>query len=203
VVAIGMIVPGPRKEKVVMIGPPGCGKTAIANRIAHDSFRTNTVPTVGAAFLTKMVMVEGVDLRLDIWDTGGSEKYRALAPMYYREARAAIVVFDVTDHSSPSRARGWIEELRVHARKDIILAGAANKIDLDADRKISSEDVETFGSSNQLKFCMEVSAKTGVNIEELLASVCKWLVALPTVAAAASQVAPEYITGSEEGKCGC
>jgi small GTP-binding protein len=198
-----MIVPGPRKEKVVMLGPPGCGKTAIANRIAHDSFRTNTVPTVGAAFLRKIVSIDGVELRLDIWDTGGSEKYRALAPMYYREARAAIVVFDVTDAASRASASDWVEELRLHARKDILLAGAANKIDLDADRKIAAGDVEAFGAGNQLDFCVEVSAKTGENIERLVAEISKLLVTLPTMEAPASQVAPEYITGSEEPKCGC
>jgi small GTP-binding protein len=194
---------GSRKEKIVMLGPPGSGKTAIANRIVSDAFRTNTVATVGAAFLTKVVQIDGISLRLDIWDTGGSEKYRALAPMYYREARAAILVFDVTNPGSREAACGWIKELREHARKDILIAGAGNKIDLDDERSVSTEDVEKFGQEQQLDYCVEVSAKTGANIEKLVEAVCQALAKMPVSRTPENDVAPEYITGTEENKCGC
>jgi small GTP-binding protein len=71
-----------RKEKVVMIGPVGCGKTAITNRIIQNTFREKSAATVGAVFFAKLVNINGVELRLDIWDTAGSEKFRSLVPMY-------------------------------------------------------------------------------------------------------------------------
>jgi small GTP-binding protein len=130
VVAQTIIPDGACKEKLVMIGPSGAGKTAIANRIIHDNFRPITAATVGASFQTKSFTVNSGTLRLDIWDTGGFEQYHALAPIYHREARAAIIVFDVTDRGSIVRARSWIEERKMHARKDIIVVAAANKTDI-------------------------------------------------------------------------
>ena len=35
-------------------------------------------------------------MKFEIWDTAGQERYHSLAPMYYRGAQAAIVVFDIT-----------------------------------------------------------------------------------------------------------
>jgi Ras-related protein Rab-5C len=188
--------------KLVMIGPHGCGKTAIASRIVHDTFCPTSAATVGAAYLTKQVEIEGTTLRLDIWDTGGSEKYRSLVPMYYHEADAAVIVFDVTVAESLPLAHGWIEELRNHARKDIILIGVANKIDLTGERAISENEVDQFGFQHHLECCMEVSAKTGQNIRDLSLAVCRRLAALPFGKIAANQIRVES-DSNEVGKCKC
>lgn len=64
-------------------------------------------PTIGALFLTKKITVNGRTIKFEIWDTAGQEKYHALTPMYYRNAHAAVVVFDVTNFSSFERAQKW------------------------------------------------------------------------------------------------
>jgi small GTP-binding protein len=143
-----------------------------------------------------------VSLRLDIWDTGGSEKYRALAPMYYREARAAVIVLDATSRDAISGALSWIDELRRHARKDIILVAAANKIDVDGARVLSSSDVESFGFQNQLDYCFEVSAKTGANVGELFRTLCEALVRLPPLESPDGMLLPQDIAG-DRGSCPC
>lgn len=65
--------------------------------------------TIGASFLQKRINIEGNKLTLQIWDTAGQERFRAMAPLYYRNAKAAIVVFDVTDHKTFRKAKGWVE----------------------------------------------------------------------------------------------
>jgi small GTP-binding protein len=192
----------PRKEKVVMIGPPGVGKSAITNRIVQDVFRANTAATVGAAFMSKVFTVNNQELRLDIWDTGGAEKYRSLAPMYYREARAAVVVFDLTDPNSQLQATEWIDEIREQGRPDVVLVGAANKDDLVDQRKIAPEEVVNFGRENQLDSIFEVSAKTGNNVAALFAHLCQQLVELSPVTPE-GRVSTHYITGKRETKCDC
>ena len=49
-----------------------------------------------AAFLTQTVCLEDTTVKFEIWDTAGQERYHSLAPMYYRGAQAAIVVYDIT-----------------------------------------------------------------------------------------------------------
>ena len=50
-----------------------------------------------AAFMVTTIKVNDVQVKLEIWDTAGQEKYHSLAPMYYRGAHGAIVVYDITD----------------------------------------------------------------------------------------------------------
>jgi small GTP-binding protein len=62
---------------------------------------------LGALFLTKKISVGDYFVKFEIWDTAGQERYHALTPMYYRNANAAIVVFDITNKTSFEKARRW------------------------------------------------------------------------------------------------
>lgn len=169
----------PRREKIVLIGPPLSGKTSIANRAVQQIFTGQSESTVGAAFLSKVFTVDGQTLKLDIWDTGGTEKYRSLAPMYYRDARVAIVVFDVTQPASLDDATTWLRDVRQHGRSDVVLVAAANKVDLADKRKITPYEVEEWQYSNSLEFVIETSAKTGVGVARLFEEVCRIITKLP------------------------
>ena len=79
-----------------------------------------------AAFLTQTVHVGGTPVMFEIWDTAGQERYHSLAPIYYRGAGAAIVVYSTTDETSFDRAKQWIEELRLGFNPDMIIALAGN-----------------------------------------------------------------------------
>ena len=83
---------------------------------------------------SKIFHIQENSYKLNIWDTGGSERYRAMAPMYYRDAQAAILVVDVTNLESLDEARDWLMELREHGMSDCLIIGAANKIDLYNDK---------------------------------------------------------------------
>jgi len=69
-------------------------------------------------------------LRYEIWDTAGQERFHSLAPMYYRNAQAAVVVYDVTKAASLEKAKSWVKELQRQANPNIVIALAGNKIDL-------------------------------------------------------------------------
>lgn len=99
--------------KMAVLGEQFVGKSSLAIRWVRDSFSENTEGTIGAAFLTKTVTSGAQQVKLQIWDTAGQERYRSLTPMYYRNAQAAIVVYDVTNHGSFDRAAEWIKELKV------------------------------------------------------------------------------------------
>lgn len=89
--------------KVVLVGDTNVGKTSILQRYAKDTFKTDIEPTIGPQFMSRLVEIESQDtggepakMKLQIWDTAGQEKYRSVTPIYYRDAAAAICVFDVT-----------------------------------------------------------------------------------------------------------
>ncbi|SCW02504.1 LAFE_0F07888g1_1 [Lachancea fermentati] len=148
--------------KLVLLGESSVGKSSIVSRLTTGQFQKNNA-TIGAAFTTKTIRVENdtmiKQVKLEIWDTAGQERYRSLAPMYYRKTDVALVVFDVTDKNTMSKAQSWIDELNSYVEQEeaenLIIKIVGNKIDLSP--QLLEYDMEWF----------PVSAKTGQGIENL------------------------------------
>ncbi|KAJ2065326.1 Vacuolar protein sorting-associated protein 21 [Coemansia sp. S146] len=128
----------PIQIKVVLLGEAAVGKSSLVLRFVNDEFQDNKEPTIGAAFLTQKVRLDDSVLKLDIWDTAGQERFHSLAPMYYRNAQAAVVVYDITRASSLDRAKSWIKELQRQANPNIVIALVGNKLDLAGDNDDST-----------------------------------------------------------------
>jgi small GTP-binding protein len=90
--------------KLVLLGDVQVGKTSLLARFMAGSTPGPWVSTVGVAYHSKKVCLQGVLREFRMWDTAGQESYRGLAPMYYRNAGVAILVFDITQkkHSNLS-----------------------------------------------------------------------------------------------------
>ncbi|CAN6344046.1 unnamed protein product [Urochloa humidicola] len=86
--------------------------------------------TIGAAFFSQTLAVNGETVKFELWDTAGQERYHSLAPMYYRGAAAAIVVYDITNSASFTRAKKWVQELQAQGNQNTIMALAGKKADL-------------------------------------------------------------------------
>ena len=169
-----------RCEKVVLIGAASSGKTSILTRFNLGKFNQETEATIGASFIPKIINVDGTEIKLDIWDTGGSEKYRSLAPLYYRDARAAIIVYDITNETSFNEAEQWCQEFREKGCPNAIIFAAANKCDLEADRRVSKQMGEDFLFQNQIMMLQNTSALSGEGITELFTNIAKELLKLPS-----------------------
>jgi len=103
--------------KSVVVGEAGVGKTSLSAYFCLGSCPTNPASTVGASFLQKRVNIansstNATECCLQIWDTAGQERFRALAPMYYRGAKAAVIVCDCTNMESFTRCVSWMEDLQ-------------------------------------------------------------------------------------------
>ena len=94
--------------------------------------------------------------------------------MYYRGAQAAIVVYDITNADTFSRAKVWVKELQRQAAPNIVIALAGNKADLAAKRQVEMADAQTYADENGLIF-METSAKTAVNVNEIFMAIARKL----------------------------
>ncbi|KAF8308904.1 ras-domain-containing protein [Clavulina sp. PMI_390] len=120
----------PVQVKLVLLGEAAVGKSSIVMRFVNNEFQGNKEPTIGAAFLTQRCRIDDRVLRYEIWDTAGQERFHSLAPMYYRNAQAAVVVYDITKAASLDKAKSWVKELQRQANPNIVIALAGNKLDL-------------------------------------------------------------------------
>lgn len=152
--------------KLVLLGDTAVGKSCLATRHVSNKFYDYQEPTIGAAFLTSKIIIDDNILRFEIWDTAGQERYRSLAPMYYRGAKAAVVVYDITCEDSFNGAKSWVSEVLRKGNKNCVIALVGNKSDLEYDRKVNIQEVEDFVNRNDI-FHIKTSAKTAYNVKEL------------------------------------
>ncbi|KAG7223195.1 hypothetical protein INR49_015803 [Caranx melampygus] len=90
--------------KLVLLGESAVGKSSLVLRFVKGQFHEYQESTIGAAFLTQTVCLDDTTVKFEIWDTAGQERYHSLAPMYYRGAQAAIVVYDITNTEAQAYA---------------------------------------------------------------------------------------------------
>lgn len=153
--------------KCIVVGDGGVGKTALTLRFSKGFFMENYKMTIGVDFHVKTISVDGdegpIRAKLQIWDTGGQERFSSIRPMYYRGALGALLIFDLTSISSFEHLPQWIEEVRANVETDIPLLLVGNKNDLIDQRVISLEEINDFTRDFNLYY-METSAKTGDNV---------------------------------------
>jgi Ras-related protein Rab-18 len=105
------------------------------------------------------VPVDGSTVKLAIWDTAGQERFRTLTPSYYREAQGAILVYDVTNHSTFAKLETWLSELETYSTKaNIVKMIVGNKIDKE-NREVNRDEAMKFARKHQMLY-IEASAKT-------------------------------------------
>lgn len=161
--------------KLVLLGDSAVGKSCLVVRFVKNEFFEFQEPTIGAAFLTQTVSLEGEGtVKFEIWDTAGQERYRSLAPMYYRGAAAAVVVFDMTKKDSFSGAKSWVKELQRRGDSNVVIALAGNKADMEAQRKVQTEEAAAYAAEAEILY-LETSAKTGRNVNALFVEIARRL----------------------------
>ncbi|OBZ89397.1 Vacuolar protein sorting-associated protein 21 [Choanephora cucurbitarum] len=157
--------------KLVLLGESSVGKSSIVTRYATDTFIEGREATIGAAFLARICSTEQRKLKFEIWDTAGQERFHSLAPMYYRNALAAMVVFDITKSSSFERAKLWVTELKRQGSPHLVIALVGNKLDLDQEsREVPQQEAEEYATEMQL-FYVETSARLGTHIEHVFTGI--------------------------------
>ena len=143
------------------------GKTSISTRFIKGKFVKIDISnrTVNTNVFNKSLEINNILFNLTVWDTAGEEKYHALAPMFYREAQGAVIIFDVTNRETFKRAIRWFSELHEFAEKNTKAILVGNKIDL-PNRVITNEEATELARKYNCNF-LEVSAFLGTNVNEI------------------------------------
>lgn len=150
--------------KVVLIGDSAVGKSQLLARFSRNQFSVDSKATIGVEFQTKTLSIDNKTVKAQIWDTAGQERYRAVTSAYYRGAVGAMLVYDMTKRQSFDNMARWLEELRGHADKNIVIMLIGNKCDLGTLRAVPTEDAQEFAQRENL-FFMETSALEATNVE--------------------------------------
>lgn len=156
--------------KVVLIGATSTGKTSILRRLIYGVFPEEVTATLGAALSTYDIKVKNSVIHMNVWDTAGQESYRSLAKLYYRDAKAAVVVFDICSLDSFREVEFWIGELDVAETFGHYVVIVGNKIDRNDERVVTQEMAEALAQKSNAIY-MEASAKTGEGIQRIFENI--------------------------------
>ena len=159
-------------SKIVVIGDANVGKTNIIRRIIGEDFREMEA-TIGVEFM--YINIKDIDkddpnktMSIQIWDTSGAERYKAITTTHIRGADGAYIVYDISNESSFTHLNYWYNCLKDAADKDIIIFLIGNKSDLiyEEGRAVKKKDAIDFVNKNNLQGYAECSAKNNENIKE-------------------------------------
>lgn len=120
--------------KVILLGPSGCGKSCLLHRFVKGEWRVLTSQTIGVEFASRIVKVgtqgQRKRVKLQLWDTAGTERFRSVSRSYYRGAAGAILVYDISNQSSFTQLPTFLNDARALASPQMTVVLAGNKTDL-------------------------------------------------------------------------
>ena len=161
-----MVEEEPPLYKILLLGDSTVGKTCFLLRYTDDTFLDLHMATIGLDYRLKtMILDDHKIVKVQLWDTAGQDKFRAITRNYYKGARGIILIYDVTNTKSYENIKKWINEIKEEIFENVTIILIGNKIDNEAERKISKEQGEKLANDFHVQF-FETSAKTGEGINE-------------------------------------
>ena len=150
--------------KIVLIGDSFVGKTNIMSKYLMNEFHEDSKATVGVEFGAKKFDIEGKSVKAQIWDTAGQERYKSITTTYYKGAKGALIVYDITRKETFDSVDRWISELLNSGDKNMTMLLIGNKCDLDNQRQVTKEQGEEKAKAFKVAF-LETSASSGENLD--------------------------------------
>ena len=151
--------------KILLLGDSGVGKSSLLLRYTKNQFMTDMRSTIGVEFGIKYLTLDNLQLKVQIWDTAGMERYRSLTSAYYKGAKGVIIVYDICRKKSFEDIDKWIEDFKSKADEDAVILIIGNKSDLKDQREVNTEEVKSKAEKNKMAF-METSAKNNDNVHK-------------------------------------
>eukprot|EP00003_Mantamonas_plastica_P007936 TRINITY_DN167_c0_g1_i1.p1 TRINITY_DN167_c0_g1~~TRINITY_DN167_c0_g1_i1.p1 ORF type:complete len:223 (+),score=66.28 TRINITY_DN167_c0_g1_i1:50-670(+) len=154
-------------QKIILVGDSGVGKSALMMRFADDYFNDGYICTIGVDFKIRTVKHDsGKVVKMQIWDTSGQDRFRAITRSYYHGATTVFVVFDTTDVSSFHSVGSWMKEVDNYSPEDIQTLLVGTKTDMEAKREVTVEEAQDLGEKLGMNY-VETSSKLGTNVDQI------------------------------------
>jgi len=156
--------------KYIIVGDTAVGKSCLLLQFTDKRFQPVHDLTIGVEFGSRTITVNNQQVKLQIWDTAGQEKFRSITRSYYRDAAGALLVYDITRRETFDHLTAWLEDCRKYSSQDTTIMLIGNKADLEHSRVVQTEEGKKFAEENGL-FFLETSSKTAQNVEEAFINV--------------------------------
>ena len=153
--------------KVLLLGDSSVGKTCFLLRYCDRTFQEAHLSTIGLDYRLTMTLQNQKNIKLQIWDTAGQDRFRALTKNYYKGANGIILIYDISTTQTFENVKVWINQIKEEANANVIIYLVGNKIDLPKDKRTVTEE-EGQKLADEYKFLFkEASAKEGTNVNEI------------------------------------
>ena len=154
--------------KVLLLGDSTVGKTCFLLRYCDKTFQDAHLSTIGLDYRVKtMTLKNKKNIKLQIWDTAGQDRFRAITKNYYKGANGIILIYDVTNLQTYENVKNWITQIREETNPNVVIYLAGNKIDVpEEERAVKTEEGKEIADEYKLQF-KETSAKDGINVNEV------------------------------------
>ena len=150
--------------KIIILGDSNVGKTSLLLSYTDNYFPDSHIATIGIDYKIKTLTINGVQLKLQIWDTSGQERFRSMTHTFLKTANGIVFAYDITNKKSFEGIKDWIKDAENNgAGFEKILIG--NKCDLEGKREVSKDMLDKFGNKKKIK-TFETSAKTNINVTD-------------------------------------
>ena len=151
--------------KLILIGDSCVGKSNILLKYLKNQFNENSKTTIVVEFGTKNIIINNKRIKIQIWDTAGQERYRSITSAYYKGAKGALIVYDITRKNTFDNIDKWITDLKLNGDKNLCIIILGNKSDLIDKREINKNDGIKKAEMYKTAF-LETSALNGDNISK-------------------------------------
>ena len=185
--------------KVLLLGDSTVGKTCFLMRYTDNTFQEIHMSTIGLDYrLKSMTLKSGKNVKVQIWDTAGQDRFRAITKNYYKGAHGIILIYDVTNQLSFDNVSNWINQIKEEASDKVTIFLVGNKIDDVENRKIQTESGKNLAENFQLQF-YETSAKTGENVEKTFQALVEKIDEISLINTRGGKLTP--VNGKKKGCC--
>ncbi|KAG8750703.1 GTP-binding protein of the rab [Ceratobasidium sp. 428] len=158
--------------KLLLIGDPGVGKSSLLTRLADGLYTERSTSTNAIDLEICTIELDGKSVKLQIWDTAGAERYRAMTTPYYRGVHGIIIVYDVTDNDTFTNLENWFREIECYAPENVNTLLIGNKLDLTSRKVVGCTIAKEFADQHSVPF-LETSAKNATNVERAFLTMAK------------------------------
>ena len=153
--------------KILLLGDSAVCKTCFLMKYTDKTFQEEHMTTIGFDYRIKsMKLKNGKTVKIQIWDTVGQDKFRAITKNYYKGSHGIILIYDITNPKTFQNITDWVSQVREEASHNVVIYLIGNKIDLSNERNVSTEEGKELAEKLGLPF-NEASALDGTNINEI------------------------------------
>ena len=157
--------------KVLLLGDSTVGKTCVLLKYTDKIFQETHMMTIGLDYRLKVMQLQsGKEIKLQIWDTAGQDRFRSITKNYYKGSHGIILIYDVTSLKTFENVKSWVSQIHEEISDKVVIYLVANKIDMDDLRKVTKEEGKKLAEELDIPF-VETSAKTGENIDYIFSDI--------------------------------